>query len=106
VTALQYEAYEEEAQRRLPLIASEARRKWPSLGRLVLLHRLGRVRVGESAVVVVASAPHRDEAFAAARFGIDEAKATLPIWKHEWWEGGHGWSAQAQPAVGVRAPGG
>ena len=105
VTSLEYEAYTEEAARRLQLIASEARRRWPALGRVVLLHRLGRLRVGEAAVVVVASAPHRDEAFAAARFGIDEVKASVPIWKNECWDGGQGWSAQSQALgdLGARA---
>ena len=76
-------------------IAAEARRRWPELGRLVLLHRIGPVPVGESAVVVVASAPHRAEAFDAARFGIDALKATVPIWKRETWDGGESWGLEA-----------
>jgi len=47
--------------------------------------------VGESSVIVVASAPHRDVAFAAARFGIDTLKATVPVWKKEHWPGGSEW---------------
>ena len=72
------------------------REQWPTLGRIVLLHRVGVVPVGESSVVVVASAPHREEAFAAARFGIDTLKATVPIWKRETWKDGESWGLEAQ----------
>ena len=83
VSALEYEAYEEEVEPRLTAIAAEARVRWPVVGRVVLLHRVGRLEVGESSVVVVASAPHRPEAFAAARFAIDTLKDTVPIWKRD-----------------------
>src|SRR6478735_9217712 len=78
VERLEYEAYEEHVVGRLAEIADGARRRWPELGRLVLLHRIGVVPIGEAAVVVVASAPHRAEAFEAARHGIDTRKATAP----------------------------
>jgi molybdopterin synthase catalytic subunit len=68
---------------------------------MALLHRVGPVPIGESAVVVVASAPHRDAAFAAARFGIDTLKATVPIWKREHWDGGQSWGLEAQHLVDV-----
>ena len=51
------------------------------------------------AVVVVASAPHRQEAFAAARFGIDTVKSSVPIWKRERWDGGETWAPEAQVIV-------
>ena len=95
VTRLEYEAYEEQVEPRLRAIADEARARWPELGRLVLLHRIGPLDVGESSVVVVASAPHRPEAFSAARFCIDSLKATVPIWKREVWEGGEAWGLDA-----------
>jgi molybdopterin synthase catalytic subunit len=101
VTALTYEAYESEAESRLAVIAAEARRRWPDLGRLALLHRTGRLVVGETSVVVVASAPHRGEAFDAARWCIDTLKATVPIWKRETWEGGEDWSVCAHPVAEV-----
>jgi molybdopterin synthase catalytic subunit len=91
ITALEYEAYDTHVVPRLTAIAATARGQWPDLGRLALLHRVGSVPVGESSVVVVASAPHRDVAFAAARFGIDTLKATVPIWKKEQWPGGSEW---------------
>jgi molybdopterin synthase catalytic subunit len=99
VTSLEYEAYEEQALPRMGAIASEARARWPELGRIALLHRTGPVPLGESAVVVVASAPHRAEAFDAARFAIDALKATVPIWKRETWEGGESWGLEAQHLV-------
>ena len=101
VTSLEYEAFDEEVTPRLAAIAAEARVRWPSLGRLVLLHRTGRLVVGEASVVVAASAPHRAEAFDAARFCIDTLKATAPIWKREAWAGGEDWSACAAPLTEV-----
>ncbi len=105
VTELDYEAYEEQAVPRLAAIAADARRRW-ELGRLVLLHRVGPVAVGETSVVVVASSAHRHEAFAAARFAIDRLKATVPIWKREAWDGGEDWGADATPLddSDLRAP--
>ena len=99
VSVLEYEAYEEQALPRMRAIAAEARTRWPDLGRLALLHRTGPVPIGSSAVVVVASAPHRGEAFDAARFVIDALKATVPIWKRETWEDGESWGLEAQHLV-------
>ncbi len=96
VDRLEYEAYEEHVVPRLADIAAEMRTRWPDLGRVVLLHRTGPVEVGESSVVVVASAPHRPSAFEAARFGIDTLKATVPIWKRERWSEGESWGLEAQ----------
>jgi molybdopterin synthase catalytic subunit len=92
VTSLEYEEYEEQVVPRLAAVAATARTRWPQIGRLALLHRVGRLEVGEVAVVVVASTPHRAEAFAAAQFCIDTLKHTVPIWKRETWEGGSDWS--------------
>jgi molybdopterin synthase catalytic subunit len=103
VEALEYEAFEEEVGPRLADIAAEARRRWPACGRLAMLHRVGRLAVGETSVVVAAASAHRDDAFAVARFGIDTLKATVPIWKRETWEGGEDWSTGCQPAEEVRA---
>ncbi len=105
VSSLTYEAYEEEVEARLAAIAADARQRWPDLGRLVLLHRTGTLAVGESSVVVVASAPHRAEAFEAARFCIDTLKHTVPIWKLETWDGGEDWSQGCLPVSGVPAVG-
>lgn len=92
VEYLEYEAFPEQVAPRLARVADEARRRWPEIGRLVLLHRVGRLSVTEVSVVVVASTPNRPAAFEAARFMIDTLKATVPIWKFEKWAGGSEWS--------------
>jgi molybdopterin synthase catalytic subunit len=101
VTHLDYEAYDTEVGPKLEAIATEMRRRWPEIGRLALVHRSGVVALGESAVIVVVSAPHRDEAFAAARFGIDTLKSSVPIWKREVWDGGESWGVDAQHITAV-----
>lgn len=96
VTELTYEAYEEQVLPRLAALAAEVRSRWAQTGRLALWHRIGTMAVGEVSVVVAVSAPHRGEAFEAARFAIDTLKATIPIWKHERWAGGEDWGTGAQ----------
>ena len=91
VERLEYEAYEEQAVAKMEGVAASARDKWPGLGRIALLHRTGRLEVSDVAVVVAVSAPHRDEAFEAARFCIDTLKAEVPIWKKERWADGEDW---------------
>ena len=106
VVALHYEAYEEQATPRLAALAGELRSRWPETGRVVLLHRVGELGLTEVSVVVVVSAPHRAEAFEAARWAIDTLKATLPIWKREVWAGGEheGWGTRATPVEQVEPP--
>jgi molybdopterin synthase catalytic subunit len=96
VQRLEYEAYEEQVVPRLAGVAAEARVRWPVVGRIALLHRVGILEIGESAVVVAVSAPHRDEAFQAARFCIDTLKRSVPIWKRESWSDGESWGLEAQ----------
>ena len=91
VTHLLYEAYESEVVPTLAAIEAELRGRWPHTGRVALLHRVGMVSLMESSVVVAVSAPHRAEAFEAARFAIDTIKAKAPIWKHETWSEGADW---------------
>ncbi|MDP9072006.1 MAG: molybdenum cofactor biosynthesis protein MoaE [Actinomycetota bacterium] len=101
VTRLEYEAYEEEAAPRLAALAEQARGRWPVLGRLVLLHRVGALQLTDVSVLVAASAPHRGEAFAATRWCIDTLKATVPVWKRETWEGGVDWGTCARDLAAV-----
>lgn len=101
VHRLEYEAYEEHAATRMAALVGEARARWPELGRVALLHRTGSVALGDAAVVVSVSAPHRAAAFDAARFTIDELKRTVPIWKREAWAGGESWGLEAQHLVDV-----
>lgn len=90
VLRLEYEAFEEMALALLREIAEEASRRFP-VSRVRLVHRLGRLEVGEASVAVAVSAPHRAEAFDACRFVVDALKATVPIWKREFYEDGAAW---------------
>ena len=101
VTALTYEAYEPEAVRVMGEIVAAARVRWPELERIALLHRVGRLTLSESSVMVVVSAPHRAVAFDAARFCIDTLKETVPIWKQEHWADGSDWGLGAAPIRAV-----
>ncbi|HLF40184.1 MAG TPA: molybdenum cofactor biosynthesis protein MoaE [Acidimicrobiia bacterium] len=105
VTALTYEAYAEQAVARLGEVAGEARRRWPDVDRIALLHRTGTLKLSEASVVVVVSSPHRGQAFDAARFCIDTLKETVPIWKAEHWAEVSDWAASGHPIRSVRDPG-
>lgn len=91
VHLLEYEAYEEQVVPVLAQVAVAARERFADLGRIVLWHRVGALHVTDVAVVVAVSTPHREAAFEAARWAIDEVKATAPIWKREHWDGGVDW---------------
>jgi molybdopterin synthase catalytic subunit len=79
---LEYEAYPGMAEAEMERICGEAAERWPG-ARVAIAHRVGRLAIGELAVVVAAAAPHRDAAFAAARYAIDVLKQRVPIWKKE-----------------------
>lgn len=82
VTSIDYSAYEPMAFEEIERILSEAHKRWPG-SRVMLQHRLGILSVGEASIAIAAAAPHRDDAFAACRFVIEEVKKRLPIWKKE-----------------------
>ena len=82
VTAIDYSAYEAMALEEIERILGEARGRWPA-ARVTLQHRLGLIPAGEASIAIAAAAPHREEAFAACRFVIEEVKKRLPIWKKE-----------------------
>ncbi len=90
VLFLEYEAYEPLAVKAMQLIIEEARDKWPST-RMGMHHRVGRLELGEASIVIVASSPHRADAFAATRYAIERVKQIVPIWKREHFEGGDVW---------------
>lgn len=80
--ALEYECYHEMAQRTLTDLEREARSRWPLVG-CTVVHRLGQVAVGEVAVAIAVSAAHRQPAFEAGQWLIDQIKQIVPIWKCE-----------------------
>ena len=90
VIALDYEAYPEMAEKELTRLGEEARKKW-QICRMAIVHRVGPVQITEPSVMIAVSSAHREAAFAACRFAIEEIKRTVPIWKKEVYEGGEIW---------------
>lgn len=90
VSALVYEAYPEMAEVKMAEIAATLRERWGAT-HVAMIHRVGRLVVGERSVVVVVACPHRAEAFDACRYAIDTLKATVPIWKKEIGDNGEEW---------------
>jgi molybdopterin synthase catalytic subunit len=90
VLRLEYEAYEEMALPLMEKIAAEARDRW-RITDVRIVHRLGRLEIGETSVAVAVASPHRREAFEACRYAIDTLKATVPIWKKEFYADGAVW---------------
>lgn len=86
VVYLEYEAYESMAISELKKISAKIRQKWPGVAKIALLHRTGRVDIGESSVIIAISSPHRKESLEAVEFAIETLKASVPIWKREFYE--------------------
>jgi molybdopterin synthase catalytic subunit len=94
LVALHYEAYRDMAAAQLRDLAARARGQWP-FERLAVLHRVGRVAVGQPSVIIAVATPHRAEAFAACRWLIDTLKAEAAIWKKEiWHDGAETWKGE------------
>ena len=87
---LEYEAYEPMAIKMMNGIAEELRTKW-QVKKISMVHRIGRVEIGEASVVIAVSATHRKEAFEACRYAIDTLKKQVPIWKKEYYVDGEVW---------------
>lgn len=94
VVTLEYETWPEMAQQELERIAGEAQAKWHGV-RVAIVHRTGVVPIGEAAVVIATSSPHREEAYASNRYLIEQLKLRLPVWKKEIYEDGSAWQANA-----------
>ncbi|MCB0180687.1 MAG: MoaD family protein [Anaerolineae bacterium] len=92
VERLEYEAYEEMAVTKLKQVAAEARQQWPKIVDIAIVQRIGRLEVGENAVVVAVSSPHRgDGCFEACAYAINRLKEIVPIWKKEFGPDGDEW---------------
>ena len=91
VKYLEYEAHAPMAAAKMREIATAVRERWPGVWGVALMHRIGRLEIGESSVMIAVSSPHRAEAFDACRFAIDTLKETVPVWKKEFFEDGEVW---------------
>lgn len=92
VVRLEFEAYDSMAVREMEKIAQQIREKWP-VAHIAMQHRKGILSIGDVAVVIAVSTPHRKDAFEACRYAIDTLKETVPIWKKEIFEDGEVWVA-------------
>jgi molybdopterin synthase catalytic subunit len=90
VRSLEYEAYPEMAEPILAQIGEEIRARWP-VERVAIVHRVGRLQVGEVSVVIAIASAHRQGAFEAGRYAIDRVKQIAPVWKKEYLDGGEVW---------------
>ena len=99
VRYLEYEAFEPLALKSFEQIAAEIDGEWPGSA-LALVHRIGRLEIGEASVVIAVASAHRGDAFAACRYAIERVKQITPVWKHEFFEDGQSWveGAVADPA--------
>ncbi len=94
VTYIEYDIYEEMAGKELEKIANESLREWP-ITDCIIVHRYGRVDLGEAAIMIAVSSPHRDESFQALRYIIDTIKKRVPIWKKEHFKDGSMWQSES-----------
>jgi len=101
VMALDYDSYPEMAEKELKRIGEDASKKW-QICRMAIAHRVGPVQITQASVMIAVSSAHREAAFAACRFAIEEIKKTVPIWKKELYEGGELWigTQSGQPLPG------
>lgn len=90
---LEYEAYPDMAEATLAQVGDEIGERWPSIRAVAIVHRIGRLEVGETATVIAVSAAHRPDVFDALRYGIDRLKEIVPIWKKEIWADGEEWKS-------------
>lgn len=114
VLYLEYDAYPSMAVKKMRLVEEEVRSRW-SITDMTISHRIGRLEIGETSLLVAVSAPHRREAFEACHHAVDRIKEIVPVWKKEVWEGGQAWveghpvamAETAHPAGGLAeaAPG-
>lgn len=87
---LEYEAYTNMAEKKMAEIGDEIQRQW-GIGDVAILHRVGRLEIGEISVLIAIASPHRAEALAACKYAIDRLKEIVPIWKKEVGENGDYW---------------
>jgi len=91
VKFLEYEAHAPMAEAKMREIGDAIRARWAGVRRVAMLHRVGRLEIGEASVLIAVSAAHRGDAFEACRYAIDTLKRTVPVWKKEHFEDGEVW---------------
>ena len=91
---LEYEAYPEMAERTMSEIGAEVQGRWPEVREVAIVHRTGRLEVGETAIVIALCAAHRRQLFDALHYAIDRIKEIVPIWKKEVWADGSEWKSE------------
>jgi len=91
---LEYEAYPEMALKTLSQVGGEVQERWPEVRQVAIVHRVGRLQVGETAIVIALSAAHRRQTFDALHYAIDRIKEIVPIWKREVWADGSEWKSE------------
>ncbi len=99
--ALDYEGYPQMAEAKLAELEAQARLRWP-VDQVGIVHRLGHLELGEISVAIAVSCPHRQQAFEAGQFLIDELKVSVPIWKQENWDDGS--TEWVHPGVEIAKP--
>lgn len=100
---LVYDAYREMAEKKMEAIGREVKSRW-EVDRVGMLHRVGRLEIGETSVLIAISAPHRKAALEACHYAIDRLKETVPIWKKEVWTDGEEW-IEGDPSAAQREAG-
>jgi len=94
VRYLEYEAYAAMAEKKLAEIGAEVQQKF-AVGEIAMMHRIGRLEIGESSIVIAVAAPHRQAAFEACAYAMDRVKAEVPVWKKEFFaDGADNWVNQ------------
>jgi molybdopterin synthase catalytic subunit len=91
---LEYEAYPEMAEQSLAQVGEEVQERWPEIRQVIVVHRIGRLEIGDIAIVIALSASHRRQLFDALHYAIDRIKTIVPIWKKEHWADGAEWKSE------------
>lgn len=100
VVCMEYEGYDKMAHRELEKIAAAVRSRWP-VRQFAMVHRLGRLELGEASVIIAVACAHRAEAFVACEFAIDALKKRLPVWKKEILPDGEMWVDGVKPELNL-----
>ena len=98
IVALEYHAYKPMAEQKLRQIGDEIKERW-GIGAVAIVHRVGNLKIGDTAVMISVASPHRAEAFAACKYAIDRIKQIVPIWKRETGENGVEWVEECEVSV-------